>query len=132
MPNSSIGQFRQEFWSSVDAEWVPEGWAGPNVRCPTADENLRISLYLARRSVGIYPVRTHLRDPGLPGLVEPYLKPLERALKRLGEEVSEMGETFLRVDSGTRNRAQWADMAEWLRRHREIYLLVIMLMVRRR
>lgn len=122
MSRSPLGQFRQEFWSHVEADWVPEGWAGGNVRCPTADLNLYISLYVAWQGVGAYLVHTHLRDPKLPKMVKRYRQPLSRELR---ENVTARGGTFRRVEGGTRDRASWDDMAKWLHRRQATYQRVI-------
>ena len=102
---------------------MQEGWADSNVRHPTADDNLSLSLYLMqdRNRVGIYMVETHLKDPARVERVEPYLGRLTDVLHDATQ--SNMGGTHLLVD--VQDRANWDAMREWLHHRRIIYQQVI-------
>ena len=122
---SYLGPFRREFWNHVADHYpdvVDHEFAGSNKRHQTADENLRISLFVAQRSVGMYLVRTHFRDPKLPGMVEPYLEPLRMAVGK----VDEIGGTLLWVKGGTsQDRNQWDSMGKWLHERLGRYQAVV-------
>lgn len=120
-----LGPFRRAFWNHVADHYpdvVDHGFAGSNKRHQTADENLRISLYVARQSVGIYLVRTYFQDPKLPGIVRRYLEPLRMAVGAMPDAI---GGTSLPIEGGTQDRAQWDSMATWLHERLDTYQRVI-------
>ena len=126
MTLSPRGEFWLDYWSHHRRRYpedVQEGWADSNVRHPTADDNLSLSLYLMqdRNRVGIYMVETHLKDPARVERVEPYLGRLTDVLHDATQ--SNMGGTHLLVD--VQDRANWDAMREWLHHRRIIYQQVI-------
>ena len=128
MTLSPLGEFWQDYWSHHRRRYpedvMKEGWADSNVRHPTADDTLSLSLYLMQDppQVGIYMVATYLGDPERVEMVEPYLRRLRQVLNDATQ--SNMGGTHLPVDD-VQDRANWDAMMEWLHHRRIIYGLVI-------
>ena len=126
MTLSPLGKFRQDYWSYHGQRYpedVKEGWADGNVRHPTADGKLQLSLYLMQdpNRVGVFMVDTHLKAPDRVKMVTRYLPQLKEVLHDATQ--SDMGGTHLEIDVG--NRANWAAIREWLHHRRIIYQLVI-------
>ena len=121
---SALGKFRRDFWRHVAGRHpgeVEPDHAGSNVYHRVNEADLRISQYVARDCVGVYLVKSSIVEIDRPSQVEPYLKPLRRALN--DETMSRFGGTALRVD--TRNRANWDRMADWLHDRRIVYARVL-------
>ena len=122
-----IGQFRHDFWahfapqSTLD---IKPGFARANVYKYIKVADLRYSLYISYRGVGIFLVGNDKegRDRAIPR-IQPYLEPLHEATK--GERMSDgdFGHSFLKIDA--RDRANWDRMANWLNGQCLIYERVL-------
>ena len=121
---SALGEFRRDFWRHVAGKYpgeVKPDHAGSNVFHQVDEANLRVAQYVARDHVGVYLVKSNIREPGRLAQVEPYLERLRKALN--GEPMSEYGATALQAD--TQDRANWDRMADWLHDRRILYERVL-------
>ena len=123
------GQFRRKFWFYVadkqydDVKPKP-GFAGSNYYTYVEDADLRICLYVSKDGVGAYLIgnKNEPEESALPR-IQPYLKPLHRALKGDVKLDDKWGNSFLEID--THNRANWGEMADWLHTRFRIYESVL-------
>ena len=125
---SEIGQFRREFWTHVATRHPGEvrlDYAGSNVYHKAEGTDLRISQYVYTDGVGVFLTTTSLTDPDRLSRIQPYLKPLRKALK---EGAFKEDTYFLDDDTCSaawdidpQDRANWDRMADWLHNARIIY-----------
>lgn len=124
---TKIGQLRRDFWAHVALGPrldIKPGFAGANVYTSITEVDLRYSLYISVKGVGIFLVgnRTEPRTSALPR-IQPFLEPLRKTTKDEQWRNSDFGESFLKID--TRDRANWDLMADWLNDRRLLYERVL-------
>ena len=129
---STRGQFRREFWTHVATRHPGDGrvdYASSNVYHKVEGTDLRISQYVYRDGVGVFLVTASLTDPDLPSRIQPYLQPLQKALK---EGAFKEDTHFFSDDAcdavwntDPQDRGNWDRMADWIHNARIIYERVL-------
>ena len=118
---TELGRFRRDFWAHVSARHVdeaPPGWAHSNVYHSVEVAGRRVSLYVARRGVGVFFPRdrgesARARAAAVKASVKWLRDEIENA------EIPENGWSFLKLNSS--DPRNWDRMADWLHDRRLLY-----------